>query len=56
MVSKREVSKEVSAERMETERSVVEANAQVIADIRMAHRNPALLAMARDKPCLLRVA
>lgn len=38
MVSKREVSKEVSAERMETERNVVEANAQVIADIRMAHR------------------
>lgn len=38
MVSKREVSKEVSAERMETERNVVEANAHVIADIRMAHR------------------
>jgi hypothetical protein len=38
MVSKREVSTEVSAERLETERNVVEANAQVIADIRMAHR------------------
>lgn len=38
LVSKREVSKEVSTERAETERTVVEANAQVIADVRMAHR------------------
>lgn len=38
LVSKREVSKEVSTERAETERTVVEANALVIADIRMAHR------------------
>lgn len=38
LVSRREVSKEVSTQRAETERTVVEVNAQVIADIRMAHR------------------
>lgn len=38
LVSKREVSKSVSTERLETEKVIVEANAQVIADIRMAHR------------------
>lgn len=38
LVSKREVSSVVSIERMETERVLVDANAQVIADIRMAHR------------------
>jgi len=38
LVSKREVSTLVSTERLETEKGVVDANAQVIADIRMAHR------------------
>ena len=38
LVSKREVSKMVTAEKVETERQLVDANAQVIADIRMAHR------------------
>ncbi|KPA87302.1 hypothetical protein PF66_06212 [Pseudomonas asplenii] len=38
LVSKAEVSTKVSKEALETERVVVEANAQVIADIRMAHR------------------
>lgn len=38
LVSKREVSKLVSAEQMVTERILVDASAQVIADIRMAHR------------------
>ena len=39
LVSKREVSKLVSAESVATERSIVEANATVIADVRMAHRS-----------------
>lgn len=38
LVSRREVSKQVSTERLETERQLVEANATVIADVRMAHR------------------
>jgi hypothetical protein len=38
LVSKREVSKEVSAERLATDRLVIEANAQRIADVRMSHR------------------
>ncbi|MBI6949809.1 hypothetical protein [Pseudomonas koreensis] len=38
LVSKREVSSKVSTETLETERWIVEANAEVIADIRMAHR------------------
>lgn len=38
LVSKSEVSTEVSKETMETERRIVEANAQVIANIRIAHR------------------
>jgi hypothetical protein len=38
LVSKREVSKEVSKERVETDRVIVEANAVRIADVRMAHR------------------
>lgn len=38
LVSKREVSKIVSTEKAETERGLVDANAQVIADIRMNHR------------------
>jgi hypothetical protein len=39
LVSKREVSTLVSKEKLETEKGVVDANAQVIADIRMGHRN-----------------
>lgn len=38
LVSKAEVSTKVSTETLATERGIVEANAQVIADIRMAHR------------------
>lgn len=38
LVSKAEVSKQVSKETVETERGIVDANARVIADIRMAHR------------------
>lgn len=38
LVSKAEVSKQVSTETLETERGIVEANAKVIADIRIAHR------------------
>lgn len=38
LVSKREVSTKVSTETLATERGIVEANAEVIADIRMAHR------------------
>ncbi|MBS7559937.1 hypothetical protein KHO49_16465 [Pseudomonas sp. RC4D1] len=39
LVSKAEVSTQVSTEALVTERGIVEANAQVIANIRMAHRN-----------------
>lgn len=39
LVSKREVSSKVSSEQLATERVIVEANAEVIANIRMAHRN-----------------
>lgn len=39
LVSKREVSNKVSTETLATERGIVEANAEVIADIRMAHRS-----------------
>lgn len=38
LVSKAEVSKEVSTQAVATERGIVEANAQVIANIRIAHR------------------
>jgi hypothetical protein len=38
LVSKAEVSKQVSTEQLETERGIVDANAKVIADIRIAHR------------------
>lgn len=38
LVSKAEVSKEVSTQALATERGIVEANAQVIASIRIAHR------------------
>lgn len=38
LVSKAEVSKQVSTEVVATERAIVEANAKVIADIRIAHR------------------
>jgi len=38
LVSKREVSTEVSSKQAETEREIIELNAQVIANIRMAHR------------------
>lgn len=38
LVSKREVSKQVSAEQADTERQVIEANAIAIADVRMSHR------------------
>jgi hypothetical protein len=38
LVSKREVSSAVSAERVATDRVIVEANAERIADVRMAHR------------------
>lgn len=39
MVAKREVSAMVATEKVETERQIVEATAQVIADVRMGHRN-----------------
>jgi len=39
LVSKREVSKLVSAEKVATDKVIVEANAEVIAGIRMAHRS-----------------
>lgn len=39
LVSKREVSSKVSTEQLATERGIVEANAEVIANIRMAHRS-----------------
>ncbi|HEJ7514688.1 TPA: hypothetical protein SMG93_005309 [Klebsiella oxytoca] len=38
LVSKREVSKRVSSERMVSERQLIEANAEVIANVRMEHR------------------
>lgn len=38
LVSKREVSKLVSAEKLATDKGIVEANAEVIANIRIAHR------------------
>ena len=38
LVSKREVSAEVSAERVATDRAIIEANAEVIANVRLAHR------------------
>lgn len=38
LVSKAEVSKEVSTQRLETEKAVIDSNAQVIADIRLGHR------------------
>jgi len=38
LVSKQTVSKEVSTETLETDRQIVEANAKVIADIRLTHR------------------
>lgn len=39
LVSKAEVSKQVSTETVATERAIVDANAKVIADIRIAHRS-----------------
>ena len=38
LVSKREVSKAVSTEKAETEKAIVEANAEVIAQVRLTHR------------------
>lgn len=38
MVAKAEVAKQVATERLATEQGIVEGNAQVVADIRMAHR------------------
>jgi hypothetical protein len=38
LVAKREVAKTVSAERLATERQMIEATAQVIADVRMTQR------------------
>jgi hypothetical protein len=38
LVAKREVSKEVATEKAATERQLIEANAEVIANVRMAHR------------------
>jgi DNA-directed RNA polymerase subunit F len=38
LVSKREVSKEVSSKQAETEREIIESNAEAIANVRMAHR------------------
>lgn len=38
LVSKREVSKQVSSEKMVSERQLIEANAEVIANVRMEHR------------------
>lgn len=39
LVSKREVSKEVSSKAAETERQIIDANAEAIVSIRMGHRN-----------------
>ena len=38
LVSKREVSTQVSAERVATDRAIIEANAEVIANVRLSHR------------------
>lgn len=38
LVSKREVSKQVSSEKVVSERQLIEANAEVIANVRMEHR------------------
>lgn len=38
LVSKREVSTEVSTKRAETDREIIESNAEAIANVRMAHR------------------
>jgi hypothetical protein len=38
LVSKREVSTQVSTEKADTDRAIVEANAEVIASVRLAHR------------------
>jgi hypothetical protein len=38
LVSKREVSTAVSTERVATDRAIIEANAEVIANVRLAHR------------------
>lgn len=38
LVSKREVSRQVSIEKVETERQLVEASAEIIANVRMEHR------------------
>ena len=38
LVSKREVSREVSTKQAETEREIIESNAEAIANVRMAHR------------------
>lgn len=38
LVSKREVSTEVSTKQVETEREIIESNAEAIANVRMAHR------------------
>src|SRR5471030_833222 len=38
LVAKRQVAKVVATEKVETERQLVEATAQVIADVRMSHR------------------
>lgn len=39
LVSKREVSRQVSSERVVSERQLIEANAEVIANVRMEHRS-----------------
>lgn len=39
LVSKREVSKEVSTKRADTEREIIASNAEAIANVRMAHRS-----------------
>lgn len=39
LVAKREVAKQVAAERVETDRLIVEANAEVIAQVRLSHRS-----------------
>jgi hypothetical protein len=38
LVAKREVAKQVATERVETDRAIVEANAEVIAQVRLNHR------------------
>lgn len=38
LVAKREVATQVAAERVETDRAIVEANAEVIAQVRLTHR------------------